>query len=176
VRRTYGYLLSTAAIVATYAAMVSLVNLTFGAVDAARSPLFAVGFALVVVFLFEPMHRRIQRLVDRTFYRQQYDYRTAIKSLSEAMTSILDPQLIAATLASAVVREMVLENGVLLLRAPGAQAHEVAVVEGMDPRALPLRSLADSDPLLRMVEQKKTHVLRHDVALNPAYEAERPAL
>jgi hypothetical protein len=24
-----------------------------------------------VVFLFQPLHRRLQRLVDRTFYRQQ---------------------------------------------------------------------------------------------------------
>lgn len=176
VRRTYGYLLSTAAIVGTYAGMVSVVNVTFGAADAARSPLFAVGFALVVVFLFEPLHRRIQSFVDRTFYRQQYDYRTAIKSLSEAMTSILDPQLILRTLAGAVVREMVLENGVLLLPKPAGQGHEVAVVEGIDERALRVRSFPGNDPLLRLVAQNKSQVLRHDIAMNPAYEGERAAL
>jgi len=176
VRRTYGYVLSTGAIVATYAAMVSVVNLVFGTADAARSPLFAVGFALVVVFLFEPMHRRIQRFVDRTFYRQQYDYRSAIKSLSEAMTSILDPELILKTLAGAVVKEMVLENGMLLSPMPAGKGHEVAVVEGMDPRALPVRSFPETDPLLRLVKEKKSHVLRHDIAMNPAYEGERAQL
>jgi serine phosphatase RsbU (regulator of sigma subunit) len=174
VRRTYGYLLSTAAIVATYAGLVSAVNLTFGSADAARSPLFAVGFALVVVFFFEPLHRRIQAFVDRTFYRQQYDYRSAIRSLSEAMTSILDPELILRTLAGAVVREMVLENGVLLM--PDGAGHAVAVVEGIDPGALPVRSLAQNDALMRLVERTKAHVLRHDVILNPAHQAERPAL
>lgn len=176
VRRTYGYLLSTAAIVATYAGLVSVVNVTFGAVDAARSPIFAIGFALVVVFLFEPLHRRIRSFVDRSFYRQQYDYRAAIKGLSEAMTSILDPQLILKTLAGTVVREMVLENGVLLLPKPAGQGHEVAVVEGIDPRALPISSFPDSDPLLRLVKEKKTHLLRHDIAMNPVYEGERAAL
>lgn len=176
VRRTYGYLLSTGAIVATYAGLVALANVVFGTADAARSPLFAVGFALVVVFLFEPLHRRIQAFVDRTFYRQRYDYRSAIKSLSEAMTSILDPALVLRTLASAVVREMVLENGLLLLPRPGVQAHEVAVVEGLDARALPVHTLPEADPLLRLVAQRKDYVLRHDVALNPAYERERPAL
>jgi serine phosphatase RsbU (regulator of sigma subunit) len=176
VRRTYGYLLSTAAIVATYAGMVSVVNVTFGTVDAARSPVFAVAFALVVVFLFEPLHRRIQRFVDRSFYRQQYDYRTAIKQLSEAMTSILDPQLILKTLAGTVVREMVLENGVLLLPKPAGQGHDIAVVEGIDPRALPVRSLPDNDPLLRLVRENKSQVLRHDIAMNPVYESERAAL
>jgi sigma-B regulation protein RsbU (phosphoserine phosphatase) len=176
VRRTYGYLLSTGAIVATYAAMVSVVNLTFGAADAARSPLFAIGFALVVVFFFEPLHRRIQRFVDRTFYRQQYDYRTAIKSLSEAMTSILDPALILKTLAGAVVREMYLENGLLLIPKLAGAGHEIAVVEGMDPRALPVRELPETDPLLRLVKEKKSHVLRHDIAMNPVYEGERAQL
>ena len=174
VRRTYGYLLSTGAIVATYAGLVAIANVVFGTADAARSPIFAVGFALVVVFFFEPLHRRIQAFVDRTFYRQQYDYRTAIKSLSEAMTSILDPALVLRTLASAVVREMVLENGLLLLPKPGA--HEVAVVEGIDPRTMPVQALPEADPLVRLVADKKDPVLRHDVALNPAYEQDRPAL
>lgn len=175
VRRTYGYLLSTAAIVASYAALVTIANLTLGTADAARSPVFAVGFALVVVFFFEPLHRRIQAFVDRTFYRQHYDYRTAIKSLSEAMTSILDPQLILKTLAGAVVKEMVLENGVLLLPAEGL-GHEVKVVEGIDAAALPVHRLAQDDPLVRLVEQTRGHVLRHDVAMNPAYEEQRAAL
>jgi len=174
VRRTYGYVLSTAAIVGTYALLVSAVNVTFRSADAARSPVFTVVFALVVVFFFEPLHRRIQAFVDRTFYRQQYDYRAAIKSLSEAMTSILDPELILRTLAGAVVREMVLENGVLLIPAGGA--HEVAVAEGVDPRSLAVRSLAENDALMRLVRRTKSHVLRHDVILNPTYEAERAAL
>lgn len=174
VRRTYGYLLSTGAIVGTYAGLVAIANVVFGTADAARSPIFAVGFALVVVFFFEPLHRRIQAFVDRTFYRQQYDYRTAIKSLSEAMTSILDPALVLRTLASAVVREMVLENGLLLLPKPGA--HEVAVAEGIDPRTMPVQALPEADPLVRLVADKKDPVLRHDVALNPAYEQDRPAL
>lgn len=175
VRRTYGYLLSTAAIVGTYAGLVSLANVTLGSADAARSPVFAIAFALVVVFFFEPLHRRIQAFVDRTFYRQQYDYRSAIKSLSEAMTSILDPQLILQTLAGAVVKEMVLENGVLLLPSEG-RGHEVAVAEGIARAALPAQGLAEDDPLVRLVQGTKSHVLRHDVSLNPAYEEERASL
>ena len=176
VRRTYGYVLSTAAIVGTYAALVSTANVAFGAAEAARSPLFAVGFALVVVFFFEPLHRRIQQFVDRTFYRQQYDYRAALKRLSEAMTTILDPELILRTLAGTVVREMSLENGVLLLPEPAAAAHRVAVVEGVDRRGVGIERLADSDALVRRLRQERDHLLRHDVAMKPAYEAERGEL
>ena len=128
------------------------------------------------MFFFEPLHRRIQAFVDRSFYRQQYDYRTAIKGLSEAMTSILDPQLILRTLAGTVVREMVLENGVLLLPGPAGQGHHVAVVEGIDPATLRVRSLPENDPLLGLVKANRSHVLRHDIAMNPAYDGERAAL
>jgi len=176
VRRTYGYVLSTAAIVGTYAGLVSVVNLAFGTSDTARSPVFSIVFALVVVFFFEPLHRRIQRFVDTTFYRQQYDYRSAIKRLSEAMTSILDPELILKTLAGAVVKEMVLENGVVLRPAPEGRGHVIAVVEGIDPQTLPVHNLPEDDPLLRLVRDKNTHVLRHDIEMNPAYEDERATL
>jgi sigma-B regulation protein RsbU (phosphoserine phosphatase) len=175
VRRTYGYVLSTGTVVAAYAGIVSLLNVTFRGFDAARSPLFSVGFALGVVLLFEPTHKRIQRLVDRTFYRQQYDYRATIKSLSEAMTSILDPDIIRKTLADAVVKEMFLENGILMARKPATKAYEVAVIDGVQVQALPA-TIADDDALARLIEDKRTHLLRTDVEMNPAFAEERGAL
>ncbi|MGH2360685.1 MAG: hypothetical protein ACRDGM_09130, partial [bacterium] len=68
VRRTYGYVLSTGTVVAAYAVIVSLLNVVFQGADVARSPVFSIGFALLVVFLFEPMHKRFQGFVDRVFY------------------------------------------------------------------------------------------------------------
>ena len=130
----------------------------------------------MVVFFFEPLHRRIQIFVDRTFYRQQYDYRSAIKGLSEAMTSILDPELILKTLTGAVVREMALENGMVLRPMPAGQGHRIAAVEGMNPAALPAEGLPEADPLLHLVRDKNTHVLRHDIEMNPAYEGTRETL
>src|SRR5688500_13778561 len=57
---------------------------------------------------------------------------------------------------------------------PGA--HELAGIEGIDPRSVPVRALPEADAVMRLVAQKKEPVLRHDVALNPAYENDRPAL
>lgn len=176
VRRTYGYVLSTGTVVAAYAVMVSLLNATFQGSDVARSPLFSIGFALLVVFLFEPLHRRFQGLVDRLFYRQRYDYRKTIRNLSEAMTSILDPEVISRTLIGSVVKEMFLENGALLLQEGGGRGYQVKVVEGMDARRLPASELQEGDALLAAVKEKKDALLRHDVAMNPVYESTREEL
>jgi serine phosphatase RsbU (regulator of sigma subunit) len=171
VRRTYGYVLSTGTVVAAYAAVVSLLNITFRGSDVARSPLFSIAFALGVVFMFEPLHRRIQRLVDRTFYRQQYDYRTTIRGLSEAMTSILDPVVIRKTLVDAVVREMFLESGVLLLRRDEARAYTVEIASGVTAESI--AAVPSDDALMDLIRERKTHVLRHDVELNPSLRQRR---
>ncbi|HLF91860.1 MAG TPA: SpoIIE family protein phosphatase, partial [Planctomycetota bacterium] len=176
VRRTYGYVLSTGTVVAAYALLVSLLNVTFRGSDVARSPLFSIGFALLVVFLFEPLHRRFQGLVDRLFYRQRYDYRKTIRNLSEAMTSILDPEVISRTLIGSVVKEMFLENGALLLQEGGGRGYQVKVVEGMDARRLPASELQEGDALVGAVKEKKDALLRHDVTMNPLYEPDREEL
>ena len=176
VRRTYGYVLSTGTVVAAYAILVSVLNVTFHGSDVARSPLFSIGFALLVVFLFEPLHRRFQGLVDRVFYRQRYDYRKTIRNLSEAMTSILDPDLISRTLIGSVVKEMFLENGTLLLPGGGDRGYQVAVVEGMAAQTLPVSELQEADALVDVVKEKKDALLRHDVAMNPLYEPNREEL
>ena len=118
VRRTYGYVLSTASVVGVYALLVSGLNATFQSSAVSASPLFSIGFALAVVFLFEPIHRRFQAIIDRLFYRQQYDYRGTIKHISEAMTSLLDHDVILKTLLGSVVKEMFLESGVVLMAIP----------------------------------------------------------
>jgi len=176
VRRTYGYVLSTASIVGAYALVVSTLNLILQGSDVARSPAFSVGFALAVVFLFQPLHARFQRVVDRLFYRQRYDYRKTIKTLSEALTSILDRGVIVATLIGSVVREMFLENGVLLLREPAGAGYRAAAVEGPNLEHLASRSIDEDDALVHAVKDRKDILLRHEVLLNPAYEESRERL
>ncbi len=174
VRRTYGYVLSTASVVGVYALLVSGLNATFQSSAVSASPLFSIGFALAVVFLFEPLHRRFQAIIDRLFYRQQYDYRGTIKHISEAMTSLLDHDVILKTLLGSVVKEMFLESGVVLMAIPSG-GFRAAVLEGGDSHARP-PDLPDDDPLVRVIRDKGDIVLRHEVEMNPVYELERDRL
>jgi serine phosphatase RsbU (regulator of sigma subunit) len=177
VRRTYGYVLSTGAIVATYVLLLSGVNVLFGSGEISRSPLFSIGFALLAVFGFRPLHERLQALVDRAFYRQRYDYRKTIQSISEAMTSILDPMEIRKLLIGSVVREMVLENGLLLLREPSGDKYAVSVVEGGGgAETLPAGPLPAGEEIVKVLEGRNAPVFRYDVELNPRFEGHREAL
>jgi serine phosphatase RsbU (regulator of sigma subunit) len=176
VRRTYGYILSTAAIIGAYGLIVSVLNVTFQSSEISRSPLFSIIFALGVVFFFRPLHERFQGLVNQVFYRQRYDYRKTIKDISEAMISILDRDVIHKTLIGSVVKEMFLENGLLLLSDPAKHVYDVQVVEGDAARDLGSRQLPDDDKLSQVLQEKNDAVFRYDIDLNPAYEHDRKAL
>ena len=176
VRRTYGYLLSTVTIVGAYAVLVTVLNLAFKTSDVSSSGFFSVGFALAVVFLFEPLHKRFQRFVDRLFYRQQYDYRKTIKKISETMTSILDLETIYRTLVGSLVKEMFLENGILLLPAAETGAYQAQVVEGVESAKLASMELGAEDPLLKAISEKDDAVFLHDIELDPIYEENQKEL
>jgi serine phosphatase RsbU (regulator of sigma subunit) len=176
VRRTYGYVLSTASIVGVYALIVSLLNVSFRSSEASRSPLFSIVFALAVVFFFRPIHERFQGFVDRVFYRQHYDYRKTIKDVSEAMISIFDTAKIQRMLIGSVVREMFLENGLLLISDKEAHVYQVQAAEGLDIRDLASKQLSDDNALSRVVQEKNDAVLCDEIDLNPLYEKDREDL
>jgi serine phosphatase RsbU (regulator of sigma subunit) len=177
VRRTCGYVLSTAAIVAAYGLLVSLLNVTVRGADISRSPAFSLVFALAIVFVFEPLHKRLQDIVDHMFYRQQYDYRKTVKEIGETMMSLLEPALIHRTLLGSVVNEMTLENGVVLTpdRAQGG-GYQIQLVEGVEREALPATPLAVDEPLLQVLQEKKDLLFRHELELHPQYQAHRAVL
>jgi len=173
VRRTYGYLLSTGLVILLYGTTVSTLNLLVGPSEIARSPFFTVAFVLAVVFLMQPLQGRIQGVVDRAFYRKQVDYRRTITDVTDHMTQLLEPELVRETLVASVVREMFLENGVLL--APEAEAGRFEVVMGAGA-APDVRSLALDAGLLDALREARVPVFRHEIELAPQYAGRREGM
>jgi len=169
VRRTYGYLLSTTLVVALYGATVALLNVTIGPSEVTQSPLFTIVFVLGVVFLMQPIQGRIQALVDKAFYRQKYDYRTTITQATDEITSLLEPDLVRTTLVGTVVREMFLENGLLLASVDGSDEFEVETIVGVEWPAARSRSIRLAKPVLEVLREKRQALFRHEIELAPEY-------
>ncbi len=55
-----------------------------------HSTVIAVLATLVVVLVFTPLKSRIQVVIDRLFYRERYDYRTALLAFSRDLNAYLD--------------------------------------------------------------------------------------
>jgi serine phosphatase RsbU (regulator of sigma subunit) len=116
VRRTFLYASTTAVLLGLYALAVALANLVFASSKLSASPLFNFGFFLVGISLFEVLRRKLQAPLDKLFFREKFDYQTALLEMSEAITGELDLGRIADYLTASVAATMRLEKASIWLR------------------------------------------------------------
>jgi Holliday junction resolvasome RuvABC ATP-dependent DNA helicase subunit len=120
VRRTLVYTLLTAILALLYAGMVfgsQFVLATFSP-QTAQSPLILVGSTLVIAALFQPMRHRIQRTIDRRFYRQKYDASRIIERFSTSLRSEIDLAELSEQVVAVVQETMRPTHVSLWLRKP----------------------------------------------------------
>lgn len=116
VRRTFLYAATTAVLLGLYALAVALANVVFASSRLSSSPVFNFGFFLVGISLFEVLRRRLQAPLDKLFFREKFDYQTALLEMSETITGELDLGRIADYLTSSVAATMRLEKASIWLR------------------------------------------------------------
>jgi signal transduction histidine kinase len=101
---------------------------------AARSRAVTAVSVLIAAVLFTPAKARIQRLIDRAFDREAYNYRQTLLTLSQTLHSILDLEILVDTLLRQVTEAMYISRGVVMYRVSGSESTfvpEAAV--GMNP-------------------------------------------
>jgi serine phosphatase RsbU (regulator of sigma subunit) len=115
IKRTYGYILTTGAIAGIYGIFVLISNLTIGRYEVTQSPLFPLIFMLAVVFFFNPVRNRAQRVIDRVFYRLEYDYQSTVQAISETMRTLLGLDEIGKSMMSTALGTMFIDAGSIML-------------------------------------------------------------
>lgn len=122
-----------------------------------ESSLFFVTFVVTTAFAFDPLRRRVQVVIDRTFFRHRPDPRRTLRDVSHALVSIVDlPEIVARagrSFAAAAMTERV-AIGFWPADAPafawrsdadapdGAPAAALAAAMRADPRPLDRDALA----------------------------------
>jgi len=124
VRRGAVCLILTAMLASVYFLLISVFHFAFLTTSWERSVLLPLGLALLVVFLFHPLHALLERLVDRFFFRGRYDYRGLLRELSGQLASMLSLSSIRSLLLDTALRVLSVRNVKLLLdgRADGTFA------------------------------------------------------
>jgi hypothetical protein len=120
VRRTLVYTFLTAILAVLYVAMIlgsQFVFATFSS-QAAQSPLILVASTLVIAALFQPLRHRIQRIIDRRFYRSRYDAHKIVAAFSSTLRQEVDTDTLREQLLAVVQETMQPAHVSLWLRAP----------------------------------------------------------
>ncbi len=90
VNRTLVYGSLTATLVAVYFGGIVLLQRVFVVLTGEKSTLAVVASTLVIAALFNPLRRRIQRFIDRRFYRRKYDAAKTLESFSAKLRDVTD--------------------------------------------------------------------------------------
>jgi hypothetical protein len=82
INRTLVYAPLTALLVALYFGAIVLLQIVFVALTGEQSTLAVVASTLLIAALFNPLRRRIQGFIDRSFYRRKYDAAKTLEAFS----------------------------------------------------------------------------------------------
>ncbi len=94
----------------------SLVHLVTGTIS--EQPLVIVASTLAIAALFRPLRRRIQRVIDRRFYRRKYDAARIVAAFSATLRNEVDLSQLSEQLIMVVEETMQPTHVSLWLRPP----------------------------------------------------------
>ena len=176
IKRTLGYVIMTGLVALGYFGIQTVVKTMvldplFGKASEQVYPLL---FAVLTVFAFNPLSRRVQQTVDKLFFRKRYDYKATVSVLSNALASIVDLNAFIKNVIQRIRQDMFLDKvGVILLdsrqntcQATFVNDEHISVPGG--EKEFPAKS---DDPLLALVAREKMLITKYDVAEDPKYAA-----
>ena len=168
VKQALVYSVITALVSLAYAGALLLADGLAAGLVSSRSPVFPIAFVLVALATAVPLRDRIQRAVDRLFYRGRVDYKDTVAHASERMTTLLDRRAIVEHLLTAL-REVLFIDGATVWE----RENDVFVRRG--GRAT-RRSLPASDPGLAAFEARGGVLSRDEVEEAARLRPNRDAL
>lgn len=176
IKRAVGYALMTVIVGSTYLVLqITLKSVIFASLlGKSAEYIYPVIFALLVVFFFNPINRRVKDVVDRVFFRKSFDYKETIIAISDALSSVLNIEEIVHQVIGAVRKEMFIDNaGIIVLdQQRGPRSYFVA---DKDDGVLHEKNI-DNETGLRIIDmltQQRRLITCYEIAESPEYAQDR---
>ena len=126
INRTLVYGTLTATLVALYFGGIVVLQSAFVLLTGERSTLAVVASTLLIAALFNPLRRRIQRFIDRRFYRRKYDAAKTLATFNSRLREETDLDSLSEEVLGVVSETMQPAHASLWLRPDAVDAKEEA--------------------------------------------------
>jgi len=169
IRRTFGYVLVTGILAAAYTVFIFLPAFAFRDMRFFGSPVFPIIVMALVFFVLNMMRSRLQRLIDRVFYRLEYDYQETIENISETMRSLMSVDRIGEAVMSVLQQVLFARHPAVWLADREGRFARIAAAADSPDAALP-------EELPAELARRKKIVSRDEIAEDPTVGSRREKL
>jgi serine phosphatase RsbU (regulator of sigma subunit) len=166
IKRTVGYVIMTALVGAVYFALQVILGnyILIPLIGENTQKVYPILFALFVVFLFNPINKRVQGIIDTLFYRKKFDYKDTVLSLSNALTTVFNVDEIIKQIIHSLRQEMFIDRAGVILMNPQSECKALFVSgENHSDTQTAEQCLLMDDPLLTLMTKEKKMITRYDI-------------
>jgi signal transduction histidine kinase len=172
IRRSVTYLLLSGIVVALFFGFGTALSLGLQEFTGQSSRIATVVSTILIIMLFNPLRTRIDRTIDRRFFRERYEYSATIRKASSILVSIIDLNQLLHQLLDTVTDAIKIERGLIMLKSADREEFKVVATDGHE-KSQPLMLLPAAHPFLRHLEDAKKAVQINDVEELHEFEDER---
>ena len=164
-RKGLAYLLTSAAVASLYVGFLTLVNHMVGVTNV---PIWAhVCLLILLALVFLPLWQRVQRLVDRWFYRQRYDFLKELERFSREAHDISDIKQLGSSLVR-LLNQALQASGIHLLLLSESGDFTPVAFAGKNAAQLTLRR---SNPILLWLQSNRRLLYYQDLDIIPQLQS-----
>lgn len=124
-------------------------------------------------FTFIPIRNRVQKIIDKFFYRARYDYRKELREFTRSLITIRDPEELAGLIVDRISNAMKLSRCSLILREEMNGGYRLKALAGLGSQTMEKERLSESDFLIRLQRHWKRVMVREDSSLMTPENAKR---
>jgi hypothetical protein len=170
IKRTVGYMVVTGIVIVAYLIVSLTLNVTVGQYQISQSRAFPIVFTLVVILIFNPLRDRGQSLVDRIFFRKEYDYSKIIDKIGTAITSLMDLEQVLKRMTRTFIEDIFINTSSIMLLDPKGLEYQVCYAAGERKSEVEGKVIKRGEPLIKIIEGKKRELTKYDVLEDPKYK------
>ncbi len=102
-------------------------------------------------------------MVDRIFFRKEYDYGKIVDQIGNAITSVMDMGHILRHLTRTFVEDMFIDHASVMLLASDGRTYQVRLADGDMKQAIESVTMDYGDPLVEVFKETKAQLTRYDL-------------